>query len=154
MYVYSSCHPLNLRWQSYHDTALNDTPRNIYDFAKLRGNQRIGYRQKTSENLNTQFAKTKKLQHFEDEYSSAIIRVYFLLPKKKHCYITKFSVTDHQPNSLKYYPLVARSPGTREVIFHFRQSPRFFTVGSEILPPLVARSPHTRGGVITNISRG
>ena len=62
--MYSSSHPLNLRWQSYHDTALNDTPRNIYDFAKLPGNQRIGYRQKTSENLNTQFAKTKKIAAF------------------------------------------------------------------------------------------
>ena len=78
--LYSSCHPLNLRWQSYHDTALNDTPRNISDFAKLRGNQRIGYRQKLSENLNTQFAKTKKLQHFEDEYSSTHISCILFAP--------------------------------------------------------------------------
>ena len=37
--------------------------------------------------------------------------------------------TPHQQNSLKYYPppLVGRSPRTRGVIFHLRQSLRIFT---------------------------
>ena len=51
----------------------------------------------------------------------------------------------NQPNSLKYYPPCCQIARYKGVIFHLRQSPRFFAIGSEILPLLLPDRP-VKGG--------